>query len=113
MRYFPIFYDLKDRDVVIVGGGEEALRKIRLLLKTEARINVVAPRFYGELAAEPRITWLAREFRAELLDNAALVFVADPALNGEVAAAAKSRGGGFFCTAMRRTGRGRMRWRCW
>ena len=36
MRYFPIFYDLKDRPVVVVGGGEEALRKIRLLLKTEA-----------------------------------------------------------------------------
>ena len=36
MRYFPIFFDLKDRPVTVVGGGEEALRKIRLLLKTEA-----------------------------------------------------------------------------
>ena len=41
MRYFPIFFDLKDRPVVVVGGGEEALRKIRLLLKTEAHIGVV------------------------------------------------------------------------
>ena len=29
MRYFPIFVDLKDRKVVIVGGGEEARRKVR------------------------------------------------------------------------------------
>jgi hypothetical protein len=27
MRYFPIFVDLKDARVVVVGGGEEALRK--------------------------------------------------------------------------------------
>ena len=30
MRYFPIFFDLKDRPVTVVGGSEEALRKIRL-----------------------------------------------------------------------------------
>ena len=28
MRYFPIFFDLKDRPVTVVGGSEEALRKI-------------------------------------------------------------------------------------
>ena len=29
MRYFPIFVDLKDRKVIVVGGGEEALRKVQ------------------------------------------------------------------------------------
>ena len=43
MRYFPIFVDLQDRPVTVVGGSEEALRKIRLLLKTGAMINVIAP----------------------------------------------------------------------
>ena len=42
MRYFPIFVDLKGRRVLVVGGGEEATRKVRLLLKTDAVIEVVA-----------------------------------------------------------------------
>ena len=42
MRYFPIFVDLDNRDVLIVGGGEKALQKLRLLTKTTARIRVVA-----------------------------------------------------------------------
>ena len=43
MRYFPLLLDLDGRKAVIVGGGEEALRKVRLILKTKARITVIAP----------------------------------------------------------------------
>ncbi len=47
MRYFPVFFDLEKAKVVVVGGGEEALRKIRLLLKTGAQIEVVAPQNFS------------------------------------------------------------------
>jgi uroporphyrin-III C-methyltransferase/precorrin-2 dehydrogenase/sirohydrochlorin ferrochelatase len=40
MRYFPIFIDLKDRPVLVFGGGEPVLNKIRLLMKTGAHIRV-------------------------------------------------------------------------
>lgn len=43
MRHFPIFLDLRGRRVVLAGGGEAALAKLRLLLKTEAKITVFAP----------------------------------------------------------------------
>lgn len=92
MRYFPIFVDLKDRKVVVVGGGEEALRKVRLLLKTKARILVVAPLLHDELAAEPRVEWLATQFSANQLDGAALVYAAEPAINEVVSAEARARG---------------------
>ncbi len=92
MRYFPIFFDLKDRPVMVIGGGEEALRKVRLLLKTEARINVVAALLHDELAAEPRVHWIARHYHAGLLDGAALVYSADAELNDRVAADAKALG---------------------
>jgi siroheme synthase-like protein len=49
MRYFPIFFDLRNRPVTVIGGGEEAVRKIRLLLKTEAKIAVIAPHFMMNL----------------------------------------------------------------
>lgn len=90
MRYFPIFIDLKDRPVLVVGGGEEALRKVRLLLKTEARINVAAADLHPELAASPRVNWIARRYHAGLIDGAALVFSADPALNARVAEDARA-----------------------
>ena len=92
MRYFPIFFDLQDRKVVVVGGGEEAVRKIRLLLKTQARINVIAPDLHDEIKADARIVWLATEFQPEPLDGAALVYSAEPNLNAVVSAAAQARG---------------------
>ncbi len=91
MRYFPIFVDLADKRVVVVGGGEEALRKIRLLLKTTARIQVIAPALHDELAAEPRVEWLAKAYEAHVLDGATLVYSADAALNARVSADAQSR----------------------
>jgi uroporphyrin-III C-methyltransferase/precorrin-2 dehydrogenase/sirohydrochlorin ferrochelatase len=92
MRYFPIFVDLKDARVVVVGGGEEALRKIRLLLKTEAKIDVIAPEIHAELAENKRVNWLAKLYAAPLLDGATLVYSADAVLNEKVSADAKVRG---------------------
>lgn len=92
MRYFPIFVDLQDRPVTVVGGSEEALRKIRLLLKTGAVINVIAPALHEELAAEPRVNWIARAYHAGLLEGAALVYSADAALNERVASDAQALG---------------------
>jgi uroporphyrin-III C-methyltransferase/precorrin-2 dehydrogenase/sirohydrochlorin ferrochelatase len=51
MEHFPIFLDLKDRPVLVVGGGELALRKLRLLAKAGARITLVAPRVLPEIEA--------------------------------------------------------------
>jgi uroporphyrin-III C-methyltransferase/precorrin-2 dehydrogenase/sirohydrochlorin ferrochelatase len=92
MRYFPIFFDLEGRSVVVVGGGEEALRKVRLLLKTTARIFVVAPALHDELGREPRVQWLAKSFAPSLLDGAALVYAAEPEINEQVSAEARARG---------------------
>ena len=50
MRYFPLFADLEQADVLVVGGGEQAAQKVRLLRKTSARITVVAESVVDELA---------------------------------------------------------------
>jgi uroporphyrin-III C-methyltransferase / precorrin-2 dehydrogenase / sirohydrochlorin ferrochelatase len=95
MRYFPIFVDLKDRPVVVVGGGEEALRKVRLLLKTDAKIGIVAAELHQELrglADAGRIEWIGRAFVPMLLDDAALAYSADAGVNDAVSAAARERG---------------------
>ncbi len=51
MRYFPAFLDLADRSCLVVGGGDAAARKVRLLRKAGAAVRVVAPRVGLELAA--------------------------------------------------------------
>jgi uroporphyrin-III C-methyltransferase / precorrin-2 dehydrogenase / sirohydrochlorin ferrochelatase len=91
MRYFPIFVDLAGKRVVVVGGGEEGLRKIRLLLKTTAKIQVIAPLLHDELASLERVEWLAKTYDAALLDGASLVYSADAALNATVSADAQAR----------------------
>ncbi len=43
MKHFPIFVALEGRRVVLSGGGDAALAKLRLLLKTDAHLTVFAP----------------------------------------------------------------------
>jgi uroporphyrin-III C-methyltransferase/precorrin-2 dehydrogenase/sirohydrochlorin ferrochelatase len=43
MRYLPLHFNLQGRDVLVIGGGDIAERKITLLLSAGARITVVAP----------------------------------------------------------------------
>src|SRR5437867_8708810 len=42
-RWYPIFLDLEDRRVLVVGAGKVALRKTQGLLGAGARVTVVAP----------------------------------------------------------------------
>jgi uroporphyrin-III C-methyltransferase/precorrin-2 dehydrogenase/sirohydrochlorin ferrochelatase len=79
VKYFPVFFDLKGLRVLVVGGGEVALRKVSLLERTGAVITVVAPRIAPELserAAAGTINLVSREFVPEDLDGARLVIVA-------------------------------------
>ncbi|MEM7752941.1 MAG: NAD(P)-dependent oxidoreductase, partial [Pseudomonadota bacterium] len=42
MKHFPIFLAVEGRRIVISGGGEAAVAKLRLLMKTEAHLTVIA-----------------------------------------------------------------------
>ena len=43
MQYFPIFLDSNHSRALVVGAGEVGARKLELLLKTHAKVTVVAP----------------------------------------------------------------------
>ncbi|MDX7922928.1 siroheme synthase CysG [Aeromonas media] len=79
MDYLPIFCRLDNKPVLLVGGGEVAERKARLLLDAGARLTVVAPELdfeLAELAANGSIEWLAGEFAPQQLAGKWLVVAA-------------------------------------
>jgi siroheme synthase-like protein len=72
---FPIFIDLSGRDVVVVGGGRIAARRVNALLPFGARITVVAPRLapgLHPLAERGDISWISREYLKSDLAGAAM-----------------------------------------
>lgn len=76
-RYYPIYLDLNDRLVVIVGGGEVALEKVEGLLPAGARIRLVAPRLLPQLHAlveSGDVEWVSRAYRRGDLEGAFLIF---------------------------------------
>ncbi|MFM4965485.1 siroheme synthase CysG [Aeromonas bivalvium] len=79
MDYLPIFCRLDNKPVLLVGGGEVAQRKARLLLDAGAQLTVVAPELdpeLAELAANGSIEWLAGEFAPQQLTGKWLVVAA-------------------------------------
>ena len=49
MKSFPIFINLIHKPVLVVGGGDVALRKIDMLLKADAKITVITSKLCTEL----------------------------------------------------------------
>ena len=96
MDYLPLFADLKNRPVLVVGGGEIAARKIELLRRAGARVQVAARELGHELQALLEIAaieWVAQHFDSAQLDGVFLVIAAtdDNALNARVFDAANAR----------------------
>ena len=49
MDNFPIFLEIRNKPVLVIGGGDIALRKIKLLLKSKPNIKVIATNFCEEI----------------------------------------------------------------
>ncbi len=79
MDAFPMFIKLRDKRVVIAGGGETAAQKCRLMLKTSANIVVLAKTLEPELQAlkdKGRISHDASPITETHFANTAMVFLA-------------------------------------
>ncbi|HJT50392.1 MAG TPA: siroheme synthase CysG [Nitrosospira sp.] len=95
MDFLPIFFNIKNRTCLVVGGGEVAARKISLLLRAGAHVTVVAPRISIEVeqlrqSERNRIVYHAEPFHPDHLADAVLAIAAtdDPGVNQAVSGAA-------------------------
>jgi precorrin-2 dehydrogenase/sirohydrochlorin ferrochelatase len=97
MPYYPIFLDLKDQNVLVVGGGKVAERKILNLLRYGCRIHVVSPDLTSQLeklVTEKKIQHIPEQSLNQAMNKAFIVIAAtdDPAVNGQIASRAKDKG---------------------
>ncbi len=76
---YPVMLDVSRLAVLVVGGGEVALRKVRGLVDAGARPDVVAPQLHPELRGvveQHGLRWDQRAFAKGDTDGYALVFAA-------------------------------------
>ncbi|MCD8335872.1 MAG: bifunctional precorrin-2 dehydrogenase/sirohydrochlorin ferrochelatase [Lachnospiraceae bacterium] len=96
-KYFPIFVDLSEKKIVVVGAGTIAKRRIRALADFTGCLVVIAPEVNPELRdleAAGQIQILRKKFEREDLSGAAMVIAAtnDRRLNQAIYAACKEAG---------------------
>lgn len=79
MSYYPLFADLHDRPVLLVGAGHIAERKAESLIESGAKLRVVADQLskkFQQWLVEEKIEWLDKVFSPELIDGTFLVVAA-------------------------------------
>lgn len=98
MRYFPLFLDLVNKAVLVVGGGEVACRKIETLLRAGANVTVISPQVAAPIQAwveQGRCHWIQNFYSSQQISTAYLQIWAttdNPELNHQVYRDAKAAG---------------------
>lgn len=103
MDYLPLFCQLRDKTCLLVGGGEVAERKARLLLDAGANLRVCATAFAPQFIhwqQAGKLSLFEQPFRAELLDDCWLAVAAtdNDEVNQRVSTEADARR--IFCNVV-------------
>lgn len=94
MSEFPMFVELAGESCLVVGGGQVAGRKARVLTDCGALVTVAAPEIGEELKRNPAVTILERPFREEDLEKDWTLVIAasdDPQVNARVTALCREK----------------------
>jgi len=96
MQYYPVFLDIKDRNCLVVGGGDVGTRKVEMLLECGAAVTVVsidATKKLKRFLKDGRITLVKRAYKPSDLEGSFLVIGAtnDEQLNQQLSMDAKKR----------------------
>ena len=94
--YYPIFIDIEDRNVVIIGGGNVCARKAETMMKYGARVTVISPEFTDEIegwARDGRLALKRKKYDASDVDGVNIVIAStdDQSVNEQIAADCRAR----------------------
>ena len=90
LNTFPLSFKVRGKRVIIVGGTDEALNKVRLVAKTTASIEIYSRQIETDFSVFP-VAVFERALRVEDIAGAALVFVAEEGADAELAKAEARR----------------------
>jgi precorrin-2 dehydrogenase/sirohydrochlorin ferrochelatase len=93
---FPIMVDLKDKKIVVAGGGHVAYHKIQHLLKYHVHVHVVSPTFHHgivALAKEEKVTLIQKPIEYEDYKDAFFIIAATDSkmVNEQIANSARHK----------------------
>ncbi|MGN1392797.1 MAG: bifunctional precorrin-2 dehydrogenase/sirohydrochlorin ferrochelatase [Succinivibrionaceae bacterium] len=96
MRYFPLFINLENEKVLVVGAGDVASRKVLSLLEFGADVEVVSPKISSNILDinNKNLKIHCREFLEKDIFGKKIVFVAtdEKKLNTNIAKICRSKG---------------------
>lgn len=95
--YFPLFMDISDKKIVVIGGGNIAARRVKVLSQFCRNLTVVAPRIHPDLLTleeKGQIRVIRREYEREDIYDAWIVLATTDQhkLNEEIYSVAKCLG---------------------
>ena len=96
MHFLPIFLNIENRNCLVVGGGDVAARKVDLLLKARARVQLAARKLSPEIQErvdQGQIDYVGEEYYESLLNDCVLVIAAtdNESLNSHISEQARQR----------------------
>lgn len=94
--YYPIFLDIENRNVVIIGGGEVCARKAETMMRYGAKVTIVSPEFTQEIeqwARDGKLAMRRKRYETADIEDAHIVIAStdDTSVNEQVAADTRER----------------------
>jgi siroheme synthase-like protein len=88
--YYPVYLDIEERDVLIIGGGNVCARKAETMMKYGAHVTIVSPDFTDEIeqwAREGVLELRRKPYEEADLTGASIVIAStdDPCINARIA----------------------------
>lgn len=88
--YYPIYLDIEERNVLIIGGGNVCARKAETMMKYGARVTITSPAFTDEIeewARQGSLQVRRKTYDVEDLEGASIVIAStdDPCVNARIA----------------------------
>ena len=90
MSYFPLFYNLEQKSILVIGGGNIAFAKLETLLLYSSNITILAKKFLTETAQfikNNHLKYKEQKYSSDIINNYDIIIVAtdDNNLNKEIA----------------------------
>lgn len=79
LYHFPLFINLRNRKIVVIGGGNVAARRVETLVNFGASVTLIAPEIsegIAELYRQGKINVIMREYKKGDLKNTFIVIIA-------------------------------------